>query len=303
MRFASSNSSETKMAINPLQLTGFNSVNNAVDPSQWSSLGNLGNVYQKAQQEQANKAAFALYQQTGDPKALIGSGDQNLAQLGINAQNHMDLLKQQAIENKRSESHWADEMKYKYKALDQADKPKYHYTTNEWGETEAYKETDKGLERVPLGDAIAADPAGARRTRGRNCTAIVIPGTAALTGGSAGRWVVSRTAAVADSSPGCTAPSGPASASTARCRFACRTRHPAAPARAANTGTNRDTPGITAGATQQPRQFPQAICRHPRWPIWQALRRRTFRRGHSRRRHWLRAAATCRMLHLKSRHQ
>src|SRR6478609_2326752 len=75
-------------------------------PQAWSAgadfapLANLGNIYQKAQQDQANKAAFAAFQQTGDPRALIGSGDMNLAQLGINAQNHLDTLKQQGIENR-----------------------------------------------------------------------------------------------------------------------------------------------------------------------------------------------------------
>ena len=149
------------MAINQLQIPTSGNINNLVDQSQWSSLANLGNVYQKAQQDAANKAAFAQYQQTGDPKALIGSGDMNLAQLGVTAQNHMDLLRQQALENARSESHFGQEMKYKYKALDQADRPKYHYVTNDWGETEAYKETDNGLERVPLGKATAEDPSGA----------------------------------------------------------------------------------------------------------------------------------------------
>ena len=78
-------------------------------PQAWSAgadftpLANLGNIYQKAQQDAANKAAFAAYQQTGDPKALIGAGDMNLAQLGISAQNHMDALKQQALENKRAD--------------------------------------------------------------------------------------------------------------------------------------------------------------------------------------------------------
>ena len=141
-----------------LQIPQMGAVSGGAD---FSPLAALPQIYQKYQQDQANKAAFAAFQQTGDPKALLASGDMNLAQLGINAQNHMDMLRQQALENKRSESHWADEMKYKYKALDQADKPKYHYTTNEWGETEAYKETDNGLERVPLGKAVAEDPAAA----------------------------------------------------------------------------------------------------------------------------------------------
>ena len=90
------------MAINQLQIPGSN-INNTVDQSQWTSLANLGNVYQKAQQDQANKAAFAAFQQSGDPRALIGSGDMNLAQLGISAQNHLDTLKQQALENRRAD--------------------------------------------------------------------------------------------------------------------------------------------------------------------------------------------------------
>ena len=90
------------MAINQLQIPS-NNINNTIDQSQWQSLANLGNIYQKAQQDEANKAAFAAYQQTGDPKALIGSGDMNLAQLGISAQNHMDALKQQALENRRAD--------------------------------------------------------------------------------------------------------------------------------------------------------------------------------------------------------
>ena len=91
------------MAINQLQIPTSGNINNLVDQSQWTSLANLGNVYQKAQQDAANKAAFAQYQQTGDPKALIGSGDMNLAKLGVEAQNHRDLLAQQVIENKRAD--------------------------------------------------------------------------------------------------------------------------------------------------------------------------------------------------------
>ena len=94
------------MAINQLQIPSSN-INNTVDQSQWQSLANLGNIYQKAQQDAANKAAFAAYQQTGDPKALLGSGDMNLAQLGISAQNHMDALKQQVLENKRANANLA----------------------------------------------------------------------------------------------------------------------------------------------------------------------------------------------------
>ena len=91
------------MAINQLQIPSSGNINNLVDQSQWQSLSNLGNVYQKAQQDAANKQAFAAFQQTGDPKALIGSGDMNLARLGVEAQSHMDALKQQEIQNRRAE--------------------------------------------------------------------------------------------------------------------------------------------------------------------------------------------------------
>ena len=70
----------------------------------FAPLAQLGTIYQKAQQDQANKAAFAAYQQTGDPRALIGSGDMNLAQLGMTAQRHADALKQQGVENVRADA-------------------------------------------------------------------------------------------------------------------------------------------------------------------------------------------------------
>jgi hypothetical protein len=64
--------------VNPISF-GPSGINSQAD---FSPLANLGTIYQKAQQDQANKAAFAAFQQTGDPRALIGSGDMNLARLG-----------------------------------------------------------------------------------------------------------------------------------------------------------------------------------------------------------------------------
>src|SRR6478752_6779336 len=84
-----------------LQIPQMGAVSGGAD---FAPLAQLGTIYQKARQDEANKAAFATFQQTGDPRALIGSGDMNLAQLGISAQNHMDTLKQQAIENKRADA-------------------------------------------------------------------------------------------------------------------------------------------------------------------------------------------------------
>ena len=83
-----------------LQIPQMGAVSGGAD---FAPLAQLGTIYQKARQDEANKAAFAAYQQTGDPSVLIGSGDMNLAQLGINARNHLDALKQQGLENKRAD--------------------------------------------------------------------------------------------------------------------------------------------------------------------------------------------------------
>jgi hypothetical protein len=64
--------------VNPISF-GPSGINSQAD---FSPLASLGQIYQKAQQDAANKAAFAAYQQTGDPSALLASGDMNLARLG-----------------------------------------------------------------------------------------------------------------------------------------------------------------------------------------------------------------------------
>jgi hypothetical protein len=86
--------------VNPISF-GPSGINSQAD---FSPLASLGQIYQKAQQDQANKAAFAAYQQTGDPRALIGSGDMNLAQLGMTAQRQADALRQQGVENVRADA-------------------------------------------------------------------------------------------------------------------------------------------------------------------------------------------------------
>src|SRR4029077_13103234 len=83
-----------------LQIPQMGAVSGGAD---FAPLAQLPQIYQKYQQDQANKAALAAFQQTGDPRALIGSGDMNLAQLGVQAQNHLDTLRQQGIENKRAD--------------------------------------------------------------------------------------------------------------------------------------------------------------------------------------------------------
>jgi hypothetical protein len=85
--------------VNPISF-GPSGINSQAD---FSPLAQLGSIYQKAQQDAANKAAFAAYQQTGDPSALLASGDMNLARLGVEARNHLDTLKQQQIQNARAD--------------------------------------------------------------------------------------------------------------------------------------------------------------------------------------------------------
>jgi len=64
--------------VNPISF-GPSGINSQAD---FSPLANLGNIYQKAQQDAANKQAIAAFQQTGDTRALLGSGDMSLAKLG-----------------------------------------------------------------------------------------------------------------------------------------------------------------------------------------------------------------------------
>jgi hypothetical protein len=83
-----------------LQIPQMGAVSGGAD---FAPLAQLGTIYAKARQDEADKQALAAFQQTGDPKALMSSGNMSLAQLGINAQNHLDTLRQQGIENKRAD--------------------------------------------------------------------------------------------------------------------------------------------------------------------------------------------------------
>jgi hypothetical protein len=70
--------------VNPISF-GPSGINSQAD---FSPLAQLGPIYQKAQQDAANKAALAAFQQTGDTRALLGSGDMNLAKLGAELEQH-----------------------------------------------------------------------------------------------------------------------------------------------------------------------------------------------------------------------
>jgi len=79
-----------------LQIPQMGAVSGGVD---FAPLANLGNIYNKARQDEANKAAIAAFQQTGDTRALLGSGDMNLAKLGA------ELEQQKAAQAFREKSH------------------------------------------------------------------------------------------------------------------------------------------------------------------------------------------------------
>ena len=89
------------MPINPLQIPQSN-INNTVDPSMWASLGNLGNVYQAAQDKQKLQSTLAAL--GDDPKLnqqlLLGSGVPSLAQLGLS-------LQEKGVEQGREDKRYA----------------------------------------------------------------------------------------------------------------------------------------------------------------------------------------------------
>lgn len=76
------------MAVNPISFPQYG-INSTVDPSMWSSLGNLGNVYKQAQADQRKQTALSALggDQSADAATLIRSGDAGLVQLGINMRN------------------------------------------------------------------------------------------------------------------------------------------------------------------------------------------------------------------------
>jgi len=91
-----------------LQIPQMGAVSGGVD---FAPLANLGNIYNKARQDEANKAAIAAFQQTGDTRALMGSGDMSLIKLGT------ELEQQKAAQAFREKSH-ADTVSYQNRTLD-----------------------------------------------------------------------------------------------------------------------------------------------------------------------------------------
>lgn len=95
------------MAINQLQIPSSN-INNTVDQSQWSTLANLGNVYQKAQEQQRQQQALASL--GTDPQAnmrtLLTSQDPTLAQAGLNLQQKSIEQQRADAQNAQAQSNW-----------------------------------------------------------------------------------------------------------------------------------------------------------------------------------------------------
>jgi hypothetical protein len=78
------------MTISPISFPTYQ-VNSAVDPSTWSSLGNLGKIYQQGESDRQKQSILS---QLGPDAArnanlLVGSGNADLAQLGLTLQNRL----------------------------------------------------------------------------------------------------------------------------------------------------------------------------------------------------------------------
>lgn len=88
------------MAIAPLAIPQAGAFSGGVD---FSPLANLGQVYQKAQQDQLRQQTLAQLGQggTADANALLRSGDLSLAQLGISLRNRQEDLARQGMQDAR----------------------------------------------------------------------------------------------------------------------------------------------------------------------------------------------------------
>lgn len=86
------------MAIAPIQFPQYQ-INSTVDPSQWATLANLGNVYKNSQSEalKANTLAQLGPDIAANSNLLISSGHPELAAMGLR-------LQQQQVENQRAQA-------------------------------------------------------------------------------------------------------------------------------------------------------------------------------------------------------
>ena len=85
----------------------------------FSSLGQLPAIYQKAQADELRKQTLANLGQggTADAAALMKSGDMSLAQLGINMQNRREDQSRQSARDAIGDQRWKQEYDLKVKSL------------------------------------------------------------------------------------------------------------------------------------------------------------------------------------------
>lgn len=106
------------MAINPLQIPTYV----APQALDFSSLANLGNVYQKAQQDRARQETLATLGQGGqDAQTLLRSGDLTLAQLGVQMQNRQGEDAWRRQEAERAQQNADRNYKLQERAANRAD--------------------------------------------------------------------------------------------------------------------------------------------------------------------------------------
>lgn len=119
------------MAVAPLSIPQLGAVSGGID---FSPLANLGQVYQKAQEEQARKQTLAQLGQGGTPDAmaLLKSGDLSLAQMGIALRNReQDLARQgaqdarQSANDKFNQNLQTQQLGLSKRAADRADEDKF----------------------------------------------------------------------------------------------------------------------------------------------------------------------------------
>lgn len=146
------------------------SVNSAVDPSQWATLGNLGNVYRDAQSNAAKQATLAQLGPdiAANANLLISSGNPELAAMGLR-------LQQQAQTYAREDVRYGIEDKFKERQV----------AVSEAGAkqdpAEVYDKKLKVLEKMrvdinsPAAQKYLSDPTGAYEPPGASSEAGLTP--------------------------------------------------------------------------------------------------------------------------------
>lgn len=127
----------------------------------FSSLGNLGQLYQQGRADAMRRQTLASLGQGGaaDADALLRSGDLSLAQLGISLRNRQEdqarqanLDARQAARDKVADAHWAASHELQKQAAARAAEDKYTIkeVTNPDGSTTLYRINQRGSEG-PIG--------------------------------------------------------------------------------------------------------------------------------------------------------